>query len=727
MNRMISDFVTTMSSLRFRRWALVVVAMLFLLSSAHAAPLPLDPEADFAAAYTLELSGQDLGAVIEAYRGVAAGAGTNTALAARAWWRIGVCERLREQWGASREAWRTLIARYPDVAPLAEKAHAELREMDRMLERVSIAGQVVDADGRSVAQAVLLIGEGRGSPPVLADAQGRFAVQRRAIQSLRSALRYVLVYAEHPELEQAAVQALILTNASVTNVVVRLHPTVAVSGRVTEASGRPLAGARVTVQATDLASGIELPYDAVLPDVMSDSNGVFVVPGVVEGLPVHVSAEGVGYRRAGLDVVPSGALFRPVELALAPIGRVGIEGVVTDDRGQPLDAVVSAYEFTVDEPRVASTRTDLSGSYRLVELPDSPISVLAESAGYGERRVTGIRPGHRRVDFVLGRPGPPAPQPVAPGEALPLFDVIALNAASLTSGSLRHHVTLFYFWSRPRPINPPALLEDVQRRYADAGVRVVCLHDASALPEDLALTTMRQGISYTVAIDRYAPVDGTGVTQSATFDAFGVRAGDALAIDPQGLVAWRGRLHDPASQTELETVLAGLVSEQTPFTLEPARRGIPAGMPVSLLQVRWVRGDPVSGVAPRDDELRGHVVVYHFGSAFSGTPARDETTPDPSAIQVWSRLFARESVLCVWVLPTGENTEEATRAALLAAPDAMVAVDVAGETYRAFGARETPGNTIVDGNGCVWADGCRDEQVVRAVKQLLPLRGRLRD
>ncbi len=699
--------------------------MTFLCLAAHAAPS--DPEAAFAAAYTLELSGQDLEATIAAYRGVAADAGTNTVLAARAWWRIGVCERLREQWGASREAWRTLIARYPDAVPFAERAHAELRELDRVLERVSIAGQVVDDEGRPVAQAPLLIGEWVGSPPALADAQGRFVVQRRVIRSLKTAARYVLVYAEHPSQEQAAAQAVVLTGASVTDVVVRLRPTVAVSGRVSESSGRPLAGARVTIQATDRDSGIDLPYDAVLPGVMSDSNGMFVVRSLVEGLPVRLSADCAGYRRAGIDVVPNGALFRPVELALTPTGRVGIEGVVTDDRGQPLDAVVSAREFTPDETRMASTRTDLNGGYRLLELPDTPLSVLAESAGYGERSVTGVRPGNRRVDFVLGRPGPSPPPPVAVGEALPAFDVIALNAASLTGGSLKHHVALFYFWSRPHPLNPPAVLEDLQRRHADAGVRVVCLHDASALPEDLALTTLRQGISYTVAIDRYAPAGGTGATHSATFDAFGARAGDALAIDAQGLVAWRGRLHDPASQVELETVLAGLVSETAPFSPGTARRGTATGTPVPALRVRWIRGHPVSGVAPRDDELRGRVAVYHFGSAFSEPPVRGETARDLSALQVWSRLFARDSVLCLWILPTGEDTEEAIRAALTAAPDAMIAVDLSGETYRAFGARETAGNTVADGEGRVWAPDCRDEQVFRAVRQLLTAQGRLRD
>jgi hypothetical protein len=143
--------------------------------------------------------------------------------------------------------------------------------------------------------------------------------------------------------------------------------------------------------------------------------------------------------------------------------------------------------------------------------------------------------------------------------------------------------------------------------------------------------------------------------------------------------------------------------------------------------VRWVRGHPVSGAAPRDEELRGRVVVYHFGSAFSESPASDESGPDASALQVWSRLFARESVICVWILPTGEDTEDATRTALAAAPDALLAVDQDGATYRAFGARETSGNTVVDGAGRVWAAGCRDEEVFRAVKQLLSVRGRLRD
>jgi len=691
-----------------------------------AAAQPSDTETAFATAYTLELSGADLPAAVAAYHAVIGRAGTNTALAARAWWRIGVCERLQEHWASSRDAWRTLATNFPERELLAERARGELRELDRVTERESLSGQVLDAAGAPAAQAYLLIGDWVTVAPILTDATGRFAVERRTVSSADPARRFVFVYAEHPAREEAVLEALPVTPATATTLVVRLRPTVAVEGHVTDPAHRALAGVRITTEAVDPASGLMVPYHVVLQAATSDSNGAFMVRSLIEDLPVRLLADGEGYQPATVDFTASRARYRSAEIVMMPIGRVGIEGVVTDERGQPLDAAVSAFSFTPDESPVASARTDLNGRYRLTELPDRPVSVVAESEGFCERRVSGVRPGPRRIDLVLGRPGPAPERRGRVGDVAPALDAVALNAASLTAGSLKHHVALLYFWSRPRPLNPPALLEDLQRRYAAAGLRVVCLHDASALPEDLAVTALRQGVSYVVAIDRYAPVAGTGVMHSATFDSFGAKAGDAAVIDAQGLVAWRGRLHDPAAQAELDTKLADLVTE-----FEPAGRGsvghaLPRGAPVPPLRVRWLRGRFDGGGVPREEDLRGKIVVYHFGSAFAESSRREESS-ESTAVPLWPRGTGREAVTCVWVLPAGEGTDEAVQTALGLAPDAMIAVDVAGETYRAFGAREVTEDTVADGEGRVWAAGCRDEQVFRAVKELRAAQGRLQD
>lgn len=714
------------------RWTLNVRCSLFVLGilagavSPGLASPPPDLETAFAAAYTLELSGSDVPAAVAAYHAVANRAGANTELAARAWWRIGVCERLQEHWAASREAWRHLLTSNPGSASLAEQARTELRELDRVTERATLSGQVLDAAGQPAAQAYLMVGDWATAAPTLTDDAGRFSVQRRTVLSVDSARRFVFLYAEHAAREEALLAAVPVMASVTTGLVVRLKPTVAVEGRATDPAGRPLAGVRITTDVVDPASGLTLPYQVVLPPAASDSNGIFIVRNMIADQPVRFQAELEGYLRATTDFAASRTRYRTAGIVMLPAGRVGIEGVVTDERGQPLDAVVSALSFTPDETPVASARTDLNGRYRLVELPDRPLSVVAESAGFCERRVSGVRPGPRHIDLVLGRPGPAPERRGRIGEAAPALDAVALNAASLTAGSLKHHVALIYFWSRPRPLNPPALLEDVQRRYAAAGLRVVCLHDASALPEDLAVTALRQGVSYVVAIDRYAPVSGTGVMHSATFDAFGARCGDAAVIDAQGLVAWRGHLHDPAAQAELDTVLAALVAEAEPAGAGFVGRALPRGSPVPPLRVRWLRGLAISGTAPREEDLRGKIVVYHFGSVFTESSRREESS-ESAVVPLWPRGTGREAVICVWILPAGEGTDEAVQAALGLAPDTLIAVDTTGETYRAFGAREVAEDAIVDGEGRVWAAGLRDEQVYRAVKELLASRGRLQD
>ena len=721
------------SALNVKRWAVSVrwstvcfLAALASFVSPCLAATASDPETTFAAAYTLELSGTDLPAALTAYHGVIRLAGTNTALAARAWWRIGVCERLQEHWAASREAWRNLVTNCPGASALVEQARAELRELDRVTDLAALSGQVLDAAGLPAAQAFLLIGDWATAAPTLVDDAGRFSVQRRTVSSADLTRRFVFVYAEHAAREEALLETVPVTASLTTGLVVRLRPTVDVEGHVMDPAGRALAGVRITTEAVDAASGLTLPYQIVLRSVVSDSNGNFVVRNLIESLPVRLQADQEGYQRAKADVAASRTRFQSASLVLLPAGRVGLEGVVTDEHGQPLDAVVSALSFTPDETPVASARTDLNGRYRLVDLPDRPLSVVAESAGYCERRVSGVRPGPRRIDLVLGRPGPAPERKGRIGDLAPALDAVALNAASLTAGSLKHHVALLYFWSRPRPLSPPALLEDVQRRYAAAGLRVVCLHDASALPEDLAVTALRQGVSYVVAIDRYEPVTGVGVTHSATFDAFGAHAGDAVVIDGQGLVAWRGRLHEPAAQAELDTTLTALVAESELAGSGAVGRALPRGAPVPPLRVRWLRGLAVSGATPREEDLRGKVVVYHFGSAFAES-SRHEESSESGALPLWPRGAGRESVICVWLLPAGEGSEEAVQVALGLAPDALIAVDTTGETYRAFGARAGTENTIVDGGGRVWAAGLRDEQVFRAVKEILAVQGRLQD
>lgn len=169
----------------------------------------------------------------------------------------------------------------------------------------------------------------------------------------------------------------------------------AITGKVVNESGQPLAGAYIQVRAVNARELQSTPYDVPAQIAVSDSKGLFRVDGLAH-VPYFVAA--------GL---PSYTPQRPPANSPAPQHKVGdsvtlvlikggvITGTVTNANGQPVVAIgVSVLPAGTTNPQrvtggwVAEVATDDRGVYRIYGLPTGNYLVVAD--GTHDRSQTGV-------------------------------------------------------------------------------------------------------------------------------------------------------------------------------------------------------------------------------------------------------------------------------------------------------------------------------------------------
>lgn len=124
---------------------------------------------------------------------------------------------------------------------------------------------------------------------------------------------------------------------------------------------------------------------------------------------------------------------------------------------------------------------------------------------------------------------------------------------------------------------------------------------------------------------------------------------------------------------------------------------------------RWLRGNLENGGALQGEELKGRVVVYHYGSAYVEASLRSLYPGEPGMLTTILKLYGDKGLVIIWVLPEDEGKGEAARMALELYPDLPVAVGGEGPAR---------GNNVVGRDGVV-SPLCSDQQLFKAVKQAL--------
>jgi 5-hydroxyisourate hydrolase-like protein (transthyretin family)/uncharacterized GH25 family protein len=248
-----------------------------------------------------------------------------------------------------------------------------------------LRGSVLDAKGKPLAGVPVGIylskevAALRKSQPKLAlatrsDAAGKFQL------SLPQSLKEVTVVARRSGLASGYARAK-LDAQQLELPALRLSAGMTLSGRVSDAAGRALAGVRISVdrsRAVDSTLGPLPPFSA---SAQSRRDGSFVVT-VLEPASYQVRAELVGYgiwaKRQPLYLEKDDAKSRTLKIVLHPAAYLA--GVVTDPGGRPLVGAKLAERG--EDPKIV-TRTDGAGRFRLGPFGAEVDTYIAVSlAGY---------------------------------------------------------------------------------------------------------------------------------------------------------------------------------------------------------------------------------------------------------------------------------------------------------------------------------------------------------
>lgn len=155
-----------------------------------------------------------------------------------------------------------------------------------------------------------------------------------------------------------------------------------------------------------------------------------------------------------------------------------------------------------------------------------------------------------------------------------------------------------------------------------------------------------------------------------------------------------------STNEEVEALEEGMREPLRPDTVLPP-----------LASLHWLRGNPDTGVPPTAAEMKGHVVIWHFGSAYVEAARRAQYPGEGGAVTHLLHLYGESGLVCIWVLPDGESAGEPLRVALEACPGAYLA------SWRSGRFPELPeaGNIVVGRTG-VASLPCTDLQLYKAVK-----------
>ncbi len=272
----------------------------------------------------------------------------------------------------------------------------------RLAKGGAVVLRVVDPEGRPVANARVDIRDmsrGFNQEPGRTDAQGRFEVaglpgDRMTIVDIAAEGRPIGETIEIPDPGAPA--------ANGEGREVRLRPLVALSGRVLDEDGKPLAGPVVTLQRNvSYPDQNERSFGtgaAILGDVKDDGTYTHdrLIPGATYNVHVevggHVTADGPWIK------VKPGPPIRLDDFRLPAADRE-VNGVVVDARGKPVAGINVGYQwsertqsFYAPQGAVWFHDTDTSGRFHLTGLPRGPVRLQAYRHPEGpDRQIKGMR------------------------------------------------------------------------------------------------------------------------------------------------------------------------------------------------------------------------------------------------------------------------------------------------------------------------------------------------
>jgi uncharacterized GH25 family protein len=270
--------------------------------------------------------------------------------------------------------------------------------------KINLSGRILKG-GQPVANAMLLFsaGDGSGAPTDMkqsrSDGDGRYQV------GLDTAGAYGVVVASGGMMMMRGQSATPIQVPDQPNPVVDITiKSAGISGRVTNAEGKPVSGAVVTAMSTGKQDGGA--GHGGMQD-QTDSDGTFLVEGLDPG-SYALSVAATGYRKAEVPTVTiaNDSDVASVDVRLEP-GRT-VRGRVLDANGNGIAGAAVFVAASGDAPLGSDSMpstSDVNGTFVITAPPDGPIDVTAVAAGFAPARAVSVTPQNGE-DLVLRAPRP---------------------------------------------------------------------------------------------------------------------------------------------------------------------------------------------------------------------------------------------------------------------------------------------------------------------------------
>ena len=239
----------------------------------------------------------------------------------------------------------------------------------------TIAGRVIDLDGRPVAGAKVWAGD---RDPVAARARtgtdGRFRLGPVSDE------RATTVWAEDEERGLAREHfenVRVFAGRDTDLGDVALAPGARLSGRVVDVKGQPVAGAQATILSQRLVLGHTLTLNGPKWTVQGGDQGRFRTPALPVGLlDLTVTAPGKARRHRGPLVEPGRAAIDLGDVRLED--ERPVTGVVVDQDSRPVAGATVVVDADFDHPATS----DANGRFAVRDAAINAVWFLVEAAGY---------------------------------------------------------------------------------------------------------------------------------------------------------------------------------------------------------------------------------------------------------------------------------------------------------------------------------------------------------
>lgn len=290
----------------------------------------------------------------------------------------------------------------------------------RLRKAVQVTGRVVDEAGKPAVRVGVSgswtsaeFGNGGNTSNAQTDEKGEFVLGNLPPKSrVRVSASKGWVAGSEPAIVEVAGEGEPVT------LVLHKKPTLALSGRVLDSDGKPLAGAWVMVETRPRDQPFSHGSTFYFEDreqIQTGPDGRFQTPDQIPvGQQYRVEVVAPGFETAESKWVAPPALDIPDVTLRRQAGTRVVTGRVVDSAGRAVSGV-EVFQ-SGDGPKRILVITDAEGRFKLTGVPDTPVLLFAARKGYrflGQR----VDPGAPPVEFSLRRMNEPSAsllKPVAP-------------------------------------------------------------------------------------------------------------------------------------------------------------------------------------------------------------------------------------------------------------------------------------------------------------------------